>query len=58
MKKIDAFPEVPEWNCENFEITGDKMDARDPSGKTMLTEEIELSPSPVHQRADWEPSFP
>jgi hypothetical protein len=42
MKKINALPEVPEWNCKIFEITRDKADARDASGMTMLTEEVEL----------------
>jgi hypothetical protein len=42
LKKIDALPDVPEWSCEIFEITGDRVDGRDASGTTMLTEEVEL----------------
>jgi hypothetical protein len=42
LDKIDALPDVPGWTCEIFEITGDKVDVRDASGETMMTEEVEL----------------
>jgi len=35
-------PYVPGWTCKVFEITGDKLDVRDASGETMMTEEVEL----------------
>jgi hypothetical protein len=42
LEKIDALPDVPEWTCEVFEITGDQVDARDARGERKLTEEVEL----------------
>jgi hypothetical protein len=43
LRKIDALPDVPEWTCEIFEITGDQVDISDANNKEkMMTDEVEL----------------